>query len=370
MKFVCSGQELAGAIARVGKAISGKKTNPILECVKISAENDFLKISATDMELSIQKIIKCETFVNGDFLIPYKVFSEFVTKLPDEDVEISSEDGSDINLRYGNSSAKFHILSTLEYPPMDTIDEIHAIYLDSKELKKIITSVVYAVATDDIRPIFKGVNFIISGKKLTVVALDGYRMGVLEDIVIETDGEDDYNIIVNSRSLLEIVKIIDTLDGKIKLSISSNKLMLDLKHTVIVTRLFGGDFVNYKNIIPLDFNTKVIVSVKTFREALERANLVAKNEKNNSVTFEVQDGRLLILGENEMYGMIEEDVAIEREGKDITIKFNAKYVLDCLSCINSEAITINIKNSGTACTFIPVNNENHINLILPVKNNY
>lgn len=329
-----------------------------------------MKISATDMELSIQKIIKCETIIKGEFLIPYKVFSEFVTKLPDEDIEISSEDGNDIDIHYGNNAAEFHILPTTEYPPMDTIEELHSISIDAKELKRIIGSVVYAVATDDIRPIFKGVNFIISGSTLTLVALDGYRMSVLEDIEILTGSDDEYNIIVNSRSLLEIVKIIENMDEKVKLSISRNKLMLDLNHTVIVTRLFAGDFVNYKNIIPLDFTTKVVVCVKTFRTALERANLVAKNDKNNSVQIEIQESRMLIMAENEAYGKIAEEVAIEREGKDIVIKFNAKYVLECLNNISAEAIIINIKNSGTACTFLPVSDENNINLILPVKNSY
>lgn len=364
MKFICSGTDLSSAINKVSKAITVKKVTPILESVKISAYGDEIKICATDLELAIIKIIKGEILVEGEILLPKKGNSEFASNLPDIDIVVST-DNNQIIYNYFESECRLFCQEAREYPPIDNIKADKTFSLNSKELKKAINSVIYAVSIEDSRPVYRGCNIIIEENIATFVALDGYRMSVIKEIPVQANC--DMNIIVPARTLNEISKTIDNLDENIELVISDNKIMLNLGHIVIIGRLINGDFTNYKNIIPSEVFTKVTCNVKQLKEVIDRVNFISRNEKFNSIRFDINNDSMSLTAKSDTVGNIEEKLTIEKEGKDNSIQFNAKYLIDCINNSNAEYITINIKNNVNACTIIPTDKLNHISLILPIR---
>jgi DNA polymerase-3 subunit beta len=367
MKIVCLGLDFSDAVIKVSKAISTKKNIPILECIKIQAYGSTVKLSATDLELSIEKIIKAEVMIEGEIVVPAKTFAEFVRKVSANELELSSVEGNRLLVTYNENQCYFQCMDVSEYPKINEIEESSSFVIDVKEFKKVIDKTIFAVATEEMRPIFKGCFFELKDKKLTVVALDGYRMSVYHTDKITY--ENDFSIIIPARSLIEISKLLENDDEKVKIIISDNKMMLNLTHTIIISRLIQGDFIQYSNILPTDFTLTVTVKTSDFRDAMDRVSLISRMDKNNTVKFILNDNIMTINSRSDEVGNVEEKLPVTMKGKEVDICFNSKYITDCLNYIDEEYLNINIKNSGSACTIVPVENENYINLILPIRVN-
>lgn len=364
MKFICQGQDLAIALTRVSRAISSKKASPILECIKVVAIDDTIKIIATDMDLAIEKRIKADIFEEGEILIPAKNFVEFVCKVANCELELTTNNNM-LEMKYGTNLCYFTYLPTSEFPPIDDIDTRYVLTMDTNELKKIINQVNYAVSTDDFRPILKGCNINVADRKLNCVALNGQRMSIVQNY--EVDFDESFDITVPSKSLSEIVKILENEEGNIDIKISENKIMIDLIHTKLITRLLVGDYINYRNILMNDYCIHVTCNIKQLKESLERAMLFSKNDKNIATLFDVKEEVMVIVAQGGSVGYIEEYVPIIRDGKDVTIKLNTKYVLDFLNAVTEENVVIHIKNTNSSCILEPQGNSNYFNYILPVR---
>lgn len=364
MKVICDGLDLSIATAQVIKAISNKTTNPVLEGIKLSTQNDSLKLSATDLELAIEKTIKAEVKEEGETVIPGRFFSEFIKKLTNEKIELELNDKNQLKIVYTDSESFIQCYNVLEFPNLKIIEDGEYFVINQNDFKNLINRTIFSTAVDDTRPILKGCCFEIKSDHINSIGLDGYRLAFvtkpLKESTINT------SIIVPAKSLTEICKFLEDSDEEIKVFIQKNFLMVEIDSTKIITRLIDGDFINYNQIIPKDFTTTLIINKNVFEEAIERTSVLSRIDRNNLVKFDIKD-KLITLTSNSDIGNIKENIGISLKGNDLTIAFNSRYFSECLRTINDEAVKISFNTPSSPCIITPSDGNEYLFLVLPVR---
>lgn len=364
MKVVCDGLDLSIATTQVIKAISNKTTNPVLEGIKLSTESDKLKLSATDLELAIEKTIRAEVKVEGEVVIPGKFFSEFIRKLTNEKIELELTEKDRLKINYTDSESFVQCYNVLEFPNLNIIEDGEHFVIKQNDFKSLINKSIFSTAVDDTRPVLKGCLFEIEKDHINSIGLDGYRLAFVKKPISSTTVET--KIIVPAKSLTEICKFLEDNDDEIKVCIQKNFLMVEIDNTKIITRLIEGDFINYNQIIPRDFATSLIINKAVFEEAIERTSVLSRVDRNNLVKFEIKD-KVLTLTSNSDIGNIKENIGISLKGNDLTIAFNSRYFSECLRTINDEAIKISFNLPSSPCVISSSEGDEYLYLILPVR---
>lgn len=363
MLVSCHGVELSDAFMSVSKAISSKVTNPILEGIKMTAEDDTLTLSATDSDLSIERKIKANIKTEGEAVVPGKFITEFVKKLTNEMIELELNDKNQMLIRYDDSHSIIQCYNVLEYPSFMKLEASEYFSISKKDFKTIINKTRFSVALDDSRPILKGVLFDIDKNELNAVALDGYRLAKVKKH-IRSDLK--MNIVIPARSLDEISRLLDESEDYINVYVDKNTLMVDFGETKLTTRLIEGDFVNYKQIISANYETICVVNKSQFEDALERASLLSKVGQGNCVKFEIKEKNLCITSNSEL-GNVKENVPTNTSGKDLVIAFNARYFIESLRANQDEFVKICFNSPANPCVIVPVEGDEFLYLILPVR---
>lgn len=364
MKFICEGLDLSEALLKVSKACAGKTTTPILECIKISAYNDVLTLLASDGEISIQKNIKAEVLEEGDVCIHGKTFTDFIGKLTGESVSfITSEKGMEIS--YGENATVLQVLPASDFPAIDTNIDENFFTIGNKTFKDVIARSAFCCAQDDSRPILKGCLLELKEEEFTVTALDGFRMAVLKKEGVLGNGE--LRIVCPARTLNEISKMLGE-DGDLTVYVQNGMMMVKVEDTTVVSRLYKGEFINYKNITPVEFTTILTVNKEELLESVERAGIVIRGDKNNLIIFEIRNGYITVTSNSEI-GNVSEKVKCELIGKELKIAMNSKYISDAVKAIESDKITIGFNTSISPFVLKPLIEDGSFYLVLPVRTN-
>lgn len=366
MKFFCKGQTINDGISAVIKALNPKKGIPILEGIKMSAEGSIVTLSATDLELFIEKKIPARITEEGEIVVPGRFFSEYIKKLSSlEEIEFEKEDGDMLSIKYGKSEGRIQCMDADTFPGNQFVDEDSFFEMEQREFKKLIEKVIFSVSTEDARPVLKGCYLEITKDNISAVALDGYRFGYInKKLVLNNDCET--NIIVPAKSLNEAVKIINDTDETMKISVQKNMIMLSTGDTKISTRLIENEYIQYKKIIPAAFAAEAVIDKKLFLASIERASLVAKNKTNNYVRFTFSENELLITSNSDQ-GNIKESLPVKFTGKDLEIAFNSKYIEDSLNVIDEDYIKFSFSTPTTPAIIRQIEGEDYIYLLLPVR---
>lgn len=364
MKIVCEGLELSDALLVVSKGTSSRTTNPILEGIKLTAEEDYLTLSATDLELSIEKTIRGEVKLEGETVVPGKLFNEYIKKLSNEQIELNLNEKNVLSIKYTDSVGKIQCLNANEFPQIKKLDYTEYFEITKNNLRQLINKSIFSVASEDTRPILKGCKFEVKDGYVKSIALDGYRLAVVKKPIVSTTS--NFNVIIPARSLNEISKLLDDSDESVKVFIQKNHLMIDLNETRITTRLLDGEYLNYNQIIPSNFNSTLILNTQQLQDALERASLLSRIDRNNLVKFDITD-KVMVLSSRSELGDIKENITISLTGNDLTIAFNARYFSEALRVTNDEFLKLSFTSSVTPCVITPNEGDEFLYLILPVR---
>jgi len=363
MKFTCDGLVLSDAAVTVSKACSTKTTNPVLECIKLSAKNDILTLLAYDGEISIEKKIKAEVFEEGDICVNGRFFSEFIGKVSGMNVVIGTGEKG-LEIRYGDSQSFMQALPAAEFPAVK--DESGDEYFEIREsdLKTLISKTVFCCATDESRPILKGCLLEAKEDKLYATALDGYRMAVSECAAAGATG--NVKIVCPARTLTEISRMLEGGDKLLRVRVARNMLAVAVEDTVLTSRLYIGEFVNKSNIFPSSFVTELFVSREELIESVERASVLIKGDKNNLILFDIKGGNILITANSEI-GNVSETVKAEMSGKELKIALNGKFIMDALKALDEETVKLSFNSPISPFTLENKNSKESAYLILPVR---
>lgn len=366
MKLICNGNDLSQAVGKVYKAVAVNTTSPILEGIKLKAENGSLELTGTDTELTIQLRIPADVKIEGETVVPGRFFADFVKKLNHEQIELLLTDKNQLVIKYQESEGMLQCFNSQEYPQFRELNEAQKFSIKRTEFKDLIKKIYFSASKEDSsRPILKGVHLEITDISLTGVALDGFRLAKCVKPIIKTTAMMCATVPV--KCIDRIAQLLDDSKDPVEISIQKNYLMVDLDHTRIVTRLLDGDFINYKQLIQCNFESLVTIPKELFQDGLDRAILLAKTDNNNLVRFDIKDN-MLQLSSNSVIGNITEKIPVKLNGVDISIAFNAMYFTELLKYIELDNIVIKFTNSISPCVIVPSGGqEDFMYLILPVR---
>lgn len=367
MKIKINQNELNKAINIVQKAVSTRTPLPILTGILIEAKNNMLILTATDLELGIKTYVPCQIEEEGSVVVQSRLIGDFVRKLPSNSyVFIETKENNNMEIKCLNSEINILGNSAAEYPDNTFDNEGESINIKAETLKDLIRHTYFASAQENIKPIFTGCLIEIRNNICTMAALDGYRMAVKKEFI---DYKGEISVVVPSKTLLEILRIIEESKDETQMVISESHISFKIENTIIISNLLEGKFIDYQGIIKDNYVSLVKVNTADIKDSIERASLLARDDKNNLIILDIKDMNMQINSASE-YGNVEENIAIEKEGEDIRIGFNSKYILDYLKVVDSETISLNLIGKNNPC-FIKEeneeNNENYIYMVLPVR---
>ena len=363
MKIICEGLDLSDAVMKVVKACSTKTTNPILECIKLTAHNDGLTLLATDGEIAIQKQVKAEVLEEGVLCVPGKYFADFIKRLEGWQVTLATE-GEKVVLSYGSSESAMQTLNADDFPKIDTQINENRVEILAKDLKELIAKTTFCCAQDDSRPVLKGCLVQTENGRISFTALDGYRMAICRKSIVSMNA--DIKIICPGRTLNEIGRMLGAEDETIALNVQKNRLLVCIDDTILTSRLYEGEFVNVANIVPREFTSEIIVDKNALDDSVERASVLARTDKNSIVCFDIREKEMNI-SSNTAIGRVDETVDVMLEGKDVAIALNCKYVSESIGAIADEKIKMGFNGAVAPCVIVPVDGDSYLYLILPVR---
>jgi len=365
MKLICDGLDLSDAVLKVSKALSVKAANPVLEGIKICAKGDSLTLTATDMELTIEKKIKADVLMEGETVVVGKYFVDFAKKLEKEQVELSRLFDGGLQIKYSDSESELQVFPVENFPKIEKDENASYFEITQKDFKEIVEKTAFSCSTDDSRPILKGCLFEIKDNSLTSVALDGFRMAVIKKQVLSNQ---NIKAVIPARALNEIIRLLDKEENILKIYIQNNSLFVEVENTSLMSRLIEGEFVKYNHILPTSFENCVTVNRVALLTSIERASIVARNDRYNVIKFDIKEDSMSISAKSEI-GAVNENINIMLNGKDLQIAFNGKYVSEYLKIIGDEFINIKLNSAIDPCIITAVNNESFLYLVLPVRIN-
>ena len=298
----------------------------------------------------------------GSIVINSRIFGDIVRKLPNETINIStSENKMNITCR----TSEFNLIGNpaLEYPELPTLIDQYSIKIPKDLFKSTIRQTVFATTQDETRPILTGVLFEIVNNNASFVALDGYRLA-LKTIKVNSTG--DVKVVVPAKTLIELNKILEDEEDDVDVVLTPGHIVFRLGDTVVYSRLLEGQFLNYRDIIREEHNTRVKVNRREFQNSLERASLLAKEEKANLVKLNILEDKLIIKSNSEI-GNVHEELPLEKTGEDVQIAFNSKYIIDGIKAMDVEKIELSFMGSLNPCIIKPEESNNYTYLVLPVR---
>ncbi|SFG76090.1 DNA polymerase III, beta subunit [Lachnospiraceae bacterium C7] len=366
MKFICSKANLLNGVNIVSKAVPTRTTMPILECILIDASTNDIKLTATDTDLGIETILTGDVIDHGIVALDAKIFSEIVRKLPDSDVTIETDDNYKTTIIC--EKAKFDILgkSGEDFTYLPYIEKTEPIVLSQYTLKDIIRRTIFSIATDDSNKIMTGELFKINENKLEVITLDGHRISIRK--IDLKQSYEEKNIIVPGKTLQEISKIIPgNVESDVNIYHTSSHIVFEFDNTTVVSRLIEGQYFRVDQMLSSDYETKVTINKKELLESIDRSTLLNKENDKKPIIMKITDNNME-LKINSFIGSMDENIDIEKDGRDITIGFNPKFFIDALRVIDEETVDLYMVNPKAPC-YIKDEAGTFTYLILPVNFN-
>ena len=370
MKIIFEKDKMIKALNSVTKAVATKTTMPILEGILIQTNNDDIKLTCYDKELGIEYIIKENNVLEqGSIVVNAIMFSEIIRKLPDTNITISINDNNLLVIECEGSVYKLATMNPDDFPQLPEINVENSIELEQNTIKDMIRKTIFAISTEENRPVFTGCLFEVKNNKLNVVAVDGFRLA-WKSKVLNTK-TNDFEAVIPGRTLQEINKILADSFDLIKLGISKNQALFEIENCKIVTRLLDGEFLKYSGVIPKKWETRVRVNKNLISNCFERISLISSSsmekEKRYPVKLNVEVGKIKISCTNQT-GDAKEEIFTTTEGQDLEAGFNPKFFLDVFRNIDDEEVYINFGTSISPSVIKSIEDDGDYQyMILPVR---
>jgi len=344
MNLTIAKEQITNGLQTVQNVVSTRTTLPILSNVKLEAENDFLKLTATDLDVTIVCSVEAKVKTPGASTVPVKRLFSIVRELSNAELELEVDDKNNCTIRSGPSFYRINGLSADEFPPPQTFKDDRKVVLPQNTVRGMIRKTSFAMSTDESRYVLNGLYFSLKDHKLTMVATDGRRLALVDeeaDISQSSQGE----FIVPAKAIFELNRLLQE-KGDLELRIAENLASFTLKDekatlVEIGTKLIEGNYPNYRQVIPAETKERVALNREEFFHALRRAEIMT-SEKSNSVKLSFNKNRLEITANSPDVGEAKESLAINYKGPDMAIAFNPKYLIDPLNALVDDEVFLEL----------------------------
>ncbi len=374
MEFKCERSGLYQGVQNVERIVSTRSTLPIIGNILLEASKSKLKISANNLEIGMEVFVKATIDEEGAILVPAKIFSGIVSKLPDTDITIKTMEKGIVKISYKQSNFNINGLSPDEFPALPKIKEGKSFTIDAAAFSEMIDQTVFSVSMSEEKYVLSGVlmefgKSQISGdsSNIRMVSTDGYRLSkrgtkLSATITLES------GVIVPAKALSEVARIIQSdPNGSVEVTLGADHIAFGYKDTYIVSRLIQGQFPDYKQVIPKGSEIKVNMNTKTFLSAIERAAVIASSSAN-IIRLEVKGGKMYVIASAPDVGNVNEVIEAEIKGGDkATVAFNVRLIMDALKVIKEEKIVLELSGPLSPGLMRPVGGEDFTYIIMPIR---
>lgn len=366
MKIVCQKSELLKSVNIVMKAVPSKTTMPILECILIDATKGEIKFTTNDMELGIETIVNGSILEKGKIALDARLFSEIIRKLPENEVTIASDEKLQATITCEKAQFSISGKDGEDYPYLPFVEKDNSICISQFTLKEVIKQTIFSIAQNENNRMMTGELFEINENILKVVSLDGHRISIRK--IELKENYEKKKIVVPGKTLIEISKILSgETEDMVNIYFTKNHILFEFDDTIAVSRLIEGEYFRIEQMLSSDYETKLKINKKELLNCIDRATLLIKEGDKKPIIIGIDDTSME-LKINSQIGSMNEQILINKEGKDILIGFNPRFLMDALRVIDDETITIYLVNPKAPC-FIKDDTESYIYLILPVNFN-
>lgn len=363
MKFSCQQKEFSSAVANVQRAVSSKTTIPALEGILITAKENTITLCGYDTEIGIITTINGSIIEEGSVVINAKLLGDIVRRLPENIVNVSTDEKLAVRILSGKADYQIIGIAEDEYPEMPDINVVDNISLKSGMLKNMIKQTLFAVSTDDARPVYTGSLFDINNNVLKIVSIDGYRMAIRKEN-IEFSGKNSF--IVPGKTLAEILKLITDEDKDTGIDVGQRHAMIKIDNYKIITRLVEGNFIDYKTTVPPDCKTKVKINTRNFISAVERMSLLTSDRVKTPLKLVIEDN-LVNMFCSSAIGKANDCVEADVSGDFVEIGLDNRYLLDALRNTETDEVIVEFNGSLTPVKITPIQGDSFLFLVVPMR---
>ena len=361
MKFKAKKDVLLNGIQIVQNVITAKAALPILSNILLEAQQDSLRLTATDLDVGITCVIPVETLEIGAITVPAKRFSDIIKELPAESVDIITKKNNQVNIHTDACEFKIMGLAREEFPKLPEFKDKEVIKFEQPALKQMLTLTSFAVSFDETRYILNGILFKVNKNNLTLVATDGKRLAIIER-KLGVDFEKEVNIIIPIKTIHELNRNLKE-EGDISMILGNNQVLFDMGSVVIISRLIEGEFPDYRQVIPPASNTKMKIDRAQFLLATRRASLLSTPDYQ-AVKLELFKNKLVVSKSTPDVGESREEVAVEYQGKELAIGFNPNYLIDVLKNLTGESVEFELSDSEKPGV---IRIDGYVYIVLPMR---
>ena len=364
MKFECEKTLLASAIEGVSRAITNRSAIPVLEGIYLKAEGFNLTLTGYDMEMGITTTIECNVLVPGETVLEAKLLLSMVSRMPAGDVGIELTDEGQAIISGGVAEFEIPALNASDYPSLPVTGADNTMTIPTSMMRELIEKTIYAVSQDDKKPAHTGELFVIEPGSLTIVALDGYRLAIIQRDVECTR---DIRIIIPAKTLQELLKIMGGPEDPVKIDANRRYVVFTTNGYTIMSRLIEGDFLNYESVIPKEKKTRVTVDCKTFINTIERASLIITERLKNPLRITFAEDKITVRCQTPLGKVVDEFPPVAMTGDPVEIGFNNRYLLDAMRYSKCERMVLEINGPLSPVKILPEDGKDFIYLVLPVR---
>ena len=370
MKLTIKQNKLMEHLNYVIKGISSKNLIPILNCIKFELTDEGLYLMSTDNEIAIKTFLDKKDIESidqvGEVVVSGRYIYDIIRKLPNETINI--EEVVDSKLLIYTSTSSFHLNcnNASEFPNLDLEDNKNPIYISKKGFKNLISQTSFATSSQETRPVLTGINFKISGNKLECTATDSYRLAK-KTITLEETLKEDINIIIPTKNLLELTRLLGEEDN-LEIHIFSNKVIFKFDTIVMMSRLINGTYPDTSKLIPTEFALEMKTSLSHFYDSIDRASLLTNEADKNTIKLESKGTEIIVSSNIPEIGNVEEKLeVVKNNDSDIKIAFSSKYMMEALKSFDSEEICLLFNGEIKPIIVKNPDSDDLIQLILPIR---
>lgn len=365
MKIICNKLELSDAISKVSRAVPQKSAISALEGIKVKVAPGELELTAYNLEMGIKTSIKADTQDSGEFVANAKLFNEFARRMAGEDITIEfDETNNTVQLSCVTTNVSFPTVSAEEYPDLPVVDSQSGFVVNQSVLKSMIDMTSYAAAANDSKPILTGILFDIEDGKFNMVAIDGFRLAIRCE---DAEPQDKYHFVVPKKALHEVSMLLkDDPEKRCIVCVNERHIIFEINNIFVISRLLEGAFHNYKLSIPSDYKTEIVISKKEFSDCLERCSLIIDDKNKSPIKCEVGNGTVKLSCKT-VIGKVNDALAADISGDDVTIGFNNRLMLDSIHAAEGDKIRIRFNGAMKVIEILPLEGESYIYLVMPIQ---
>lgn len=368
MIFTMNSQDLLEGLNTVTRALPARAAKQILEGILITASENRVHMTCSDGSLVIEYTNAAAIQEEGQAVLPGKLFTELIRKMPVGDVSVTVADRRTAVIRCMKNRSSLAVMNPDEYPEFQPMEAGSVVKIPQNRLRDMISRVSFAIATDESRQILTGSLLEVSRSEARMVALDGFRLAmqkVFQPFELP-DGVEIVKAIIPGKVLNELSRILPDDEAFCNMLIDKNKMQCTFGNIRLSSGLLAGEYIDYRRILPADFKTEAKANRISVQDAIERASLMAREGKNNLIRMSFHDDVLKITSNAEL-GDVEEEMDASLNGEPVDIAFNARYITDVIRNVSDDNLCMKFNSSISPCVVVPEKGDDFIYLILPVR---